>query len=142
MLPLSYQWQFNGIELPGATSPRLVLGFAGAGVYRVTVTNSIGVATSADATLQPIPIKGRAVTQPVSHTGYLGNQVRFGVTATGAMPLSYQWYFQAAPIPGATNWMLTLEHFLPRQCGPYFVVVSNGLGVATMLWPALTWAKS
>ncbi len=131
VLPLSYQWQFNGIELPGATSPALVLGFAGAGVYRVTVTNSIGVATSADATLTYPDQRPAVVTQPVSHTGYLGNQVRFGVTATGAMPLSYQWYFQAAPIPGATNWMLTLEHFLPRQCGPYFVVVSNGLGVAT-----------
>ena len=50
--PLSYQWQFNGANLSGATSTSLTLAGvqpANAGSYTVVVTNSAGSATSAAA---------------------------------------------------------------------------------------------
>jgi hypothetical protein len=51
--PFSYQWQFNGTNLPGATNLTLVLTnvqLADAGAYALRVTNSAGFAT-ASATL-------------------------------------------------------------------------------------------
>lgn len=59
--PLSYQWQRNGTNLPGATAsghttPATVLADSGA-TFRVVVTNAQGSATSNAATLtvQPVP---------------------------------------------------------------------------------------
>jgi hypothetical protein len=52
--PLSYQWKLNGINVPGATNPALVLpnvGFAAAGNYSCTVSNSYGPTNSAAAAL-------------------------------------------------------------------------------------------
>ena len=53
--PLTYQWRFNGANLPGATSPRLVIGnvqAASEGNYDVVITNPAGTATSSQASLQ------------------------------------------------------------------------------------------
>lgn len=53
-VPLTYQWQFNGVNLAGATSRTLVLPSAhptNAGGYRAIVTNLVGAATSSVATL-------------------------------------------------------------------------------------------
>jgi endonuclease/exonuclease/phosphatase family metal-dependent hydrolase len=57
-LPLSYQWQFNSANLAGATNSALMLTnvtAAHAGTYTVTVTNSLGSATSQPATLTVNP---------------------------------------------------------------------------------------
>ncbi|MGD0263000.1 MAG: immunoglobulin domain-containing protein, partial [Verrucomicrobiota bacterium] len=50
--PLSYQWQFNGNGLPGATSQSFTLPsaqLANQGLYSVVVTNAVGVAVSSNA---------------------------------------------------------------------------------------------
>ena len=52
--PLSYQWNCNGITIPGATNSSLTLtnaGFANAGDYRVVISNAHGSATSSVASL-------------------------------------------------------------------------------------------
>ncbi|MCC7376845.1 MAG: VCBS repeat-containing protein [Verrucomicrobiales bacterium] len=52
--PLSYQWQFNELALDGATNRLLLLTnltVAMAGRYTVTVSNALGIATSAPALL-------------------------------------------------------------------------------------------
>jgi hypothetical protein len=52
--PVSYQWRFNGIVLPGATNAALVLTnvqLSQVGYYGVAVSNSVGVAVSADVRL-------------------------------------------------------------------------------------------
>lgn len=52
--PLTYQWQFEGADLPGATSAVLTVtnvGLANQGYYRVIVGNSSGSATSSPALL-------------------------------------------------------------------------------------------
>ena len=51
---LKYQWQRNGVALPGATGQGIVLAnlqFAPAGTYSVRVTNAFGVAVSSNAVL-------------------------------------------------------------------------------------------
>jgi hypothetical protein len=58
--PISYQWQLNGQNIPGATNPDLVLTNvqgAIAGGYRVVVSNTLGSATSRVAQLT-IPFTG------------------------------------------------------------------------------------
>jgi hypothetical protein len=53
-MPLTYQWQFNSNNIPGATGQMLVIpsvNYANAGYYQVTVSNSISGSTS-----QPAPL--------------------------------------------------------------------------------------
>jgi hypothetical protein len=51
---LQYQWQFNGVNIPGATNAAYLISGIGTnhfGTYRVVVSNSLGVATSEPASL-------------------------------------------------------------------------------------------
>ena len=53
-LPVTYQWQHDGSDLPGATEPSLVLNFVGhedSGLYTVRVTNARGETFSKPARL-------------------------------------------------------------------------------------------
>ncbi len=57
--PLSYQWQFKGTNIEGATNAQLVVVGArkpAAGEYRVTVCNPLGCANSDPATLTATPV--------------------------------------------------------------------------------------
>jgi len=64
--PLSYQWKFNGVDIPGATTPVLSLSSvqaSNAGSYSATVSNPAGSVTSAAALLSvrslPPPSRNR-----------------------------------------------------------------------------------
>ncbi len=53
-LPIAYQWQFNGVDMPGETADVLELAnvtFARDGVYKVIATNDYGSAVSDEAKL-------------------------------------------------------------------------------------------
>src|SRR5207247_10465393 len=57
--PLSYQWQLNGTNLPGATAASLMLTnvqLSQAGNYSVTASNALGSATSSNAVLTVISV--------------------------------------------------------------------------------------
>ncbi len=57
--PLSYQWRFNNIAIPGATNPVLLLSNVQpiqAGSYAAVITNSSGSVTSSVAVLSVIPV--------------------------------------------------------------------------------------
>jgi alpha-tubulin suppressor-like RCC1 family protein len=141
-LPLSYQWQLNGTNLPGATSQVLILPEAGqAGDCRVVVSNAVGVAASALATLTLVDQPPYLLVQPQGQTGYLGGQVNLQVLAGGSGPLTYQWYTAGASIPGATNTALTLSGLSANQTEDYYVVVSNPLGTATSAVASLSSAQ-
>jgi uncharacterized repeat protein (TIGR03803 family) len=62
--PLSYQWFFNGTNLPGAIATPLTLSnvtMNDAGTYAVTVANSAGSTTSSNATLVVYPTAAAAL---------------------------------------------------------------------------------
>jgi hypothetical protein len=57
-LPLSYQWEFSGSPLPGATNSTLAqsnVSLAESGNYAVIVSNTFGTAVSSNAVLTVIP---------------------------------------------------------------------------------------
>src|SRR5262249_45357411 len=102
-LPLIYQWQLNGTNVPAATNANLSFTSAqnsNAGPYQVVITNSSGSVTSAVATLT-VNAGPTIVTQPLSQTVPVGSSVTFSVSALGPS-LTYQWLFYDTNIIGAT----------------------------------------
>ena len=68
---------------------------------------------------------------PLSQTVQVGSQAFFSVSASGAPPLSYQWYFGTNALAGATNQHLALNNVQASQSGTYTVTVTNAQGSAT-----------
>jgi hypothetical protein len=68
---------------------------------------------------------------PQSTALAVGGDVTFGVTASGTLPLIYQWRFNGAPIGGATASSLFISNAQTTDAGNYSVIVSNIAGVAT-----------
>jgi alpha-tubulin suppressor-like RCC1 family protein/outer membrane protein assembly factor BamB len=81
------------------------------------------------------PVTGTAPAisqQPAStNTVVQGGTANFTVGATGTGPLAYQWFFNSAPMSGATNVVVQIENAQRDNVGPYFAVVTNAFGAAT-----------
>ena len=131
--PLSYQWLSNGTNVTGATGTNLSLNnvqVGQAGSYAVVVTNVAGSVTSAVALLT-VWVPPAIVAQPQSSTNVVGTTASFSVTASGTMPLSYQWQSNGTNVSGATSTSLTLNNVQANQAGSYAVVVTNVAGSVT-----------
>jgi len=129
--PIKYQWNFNGTNIIGATNSSLTLVNlqpTNTGNYTVTLTNPSGTLTSSNALLTVIPTPPIITSEPLNQTNTLGTTATFSVTATGGVPLQYQWSFGLTNISGATNATLTLKNVQITQAGNYFVQVSNPYG--------------
>ncbi|HEY5911053.1 MAG TPA: immunoglobulin domain-containing protein [Verrucomicrobiae bacterium] len=138
-LPLSFQWKFNGVEIPGATDPVLALNSAAPadqGYYSIQVSNAFGAVESDAALLMVAPLWIRI--QPHSQAGFWGNPVTFAVEVTSGLPLTYQWQFNGLDLPGETNRTLLLPSVQPADAGYYAVVVSNPAGSVRSADAALT----
>lgn len=132
----AYQWLKDGVAIPGATGPTLLLPAVQAGDtgnYAVAVSNSVGSGTSATATLTVVAEAGAPVItqQPQLQTAVIGDTATFTVTATGAAPLTYQWMKDGAPIAGGASPTLTRTALQLSDAGFYSVTVSNGTGSVT-----------
>jgi hypothetical protein len=78
------------------------------------------------ATNAPILIE-----QPQTLTVGSNDGALFSVLACGIRPLSYQWRFNGADLPGAMAPTLALNGVTPGAVGSYCVVVSNETGMTT-----------
>ena len=143
--PLTFQWFKDGDLLAGAGSPQLVISnaqAADAGVYQIQVSNYLGSATSAGATLTVLPAKPSFVLQPLPAASVAGSNVVFESLAVGSdddlNPLRYAWYFQNSGIAGQTNADLLLSSITAMNQGAYYVVASNAYGTATSAVAQLT----
>ena len=138
--PLNYQWQFNGANLVGATGTSFTVNNVQAsdgGNYAVVVTNVGGSITSAVALLT-VWVPPSVATEPQSRTNLAGTSAVFSVGANGTPPLSYQWQFNGANLPGASGASLTVANVQPSDAGNYSVVVTNSAGSATSAVVVLT----
>ena len=129
--PLSFRWQLNGTNLPGATNVSLTITnvqSTNTGNYSVIVTNVVGSVTSSNAVLALLTAP--AITaQPTNQTVTQGSNVTFSVAASGTAPLSFQWWFNTTNLfLGATNLSLTVTNVQSTNAGIYSVVVTNVAG--------------
>lgn len=110
--PLAYQWQRNGTNIPGATSPSYTLQNAqvatdNGATFRCVVTNAYGTTVSATAVLTVIPqqppvLTLNVVTPRPNHYYAAGDTMRFSGVAIdpqdGQLP------------PSALTWQILFEH--------------------------------
>jgi hypothetical protein len=71
------------------------------------------------------------VLPPQAQSVVAGANVTLAVVAGGGEPLAYQWRWNGADLPGATNAILALNSVSVGQTGTYTVNVSNGTGNAS-----------
>jgi alpha-tubulin suppressor-like RCC1 family protein len=141
LAPLNYQWQRDGTNIAGATNSLFALSSLAttdAGVYSVTVSNSVGTVKSVNVVLPPVWRRPFFLLQPLTQTALCNDSPTLQVTADGTKPLSFQWWYAGAVIPGATNPALPLSHVTVSQSGSYFVVVTNFNGSTTSKVAVLT----
>ncbi len=110
--PLSYQWQFNGTNITGATGATLALSnlaITNAGAYRVVITNSAG-----------------SVTSSVANLLFFGDLKLLASTVL-AGPIGQQFRVDYADvITPSTNWLVLTNITLPYS--PYVVVDYGSAG--------------
>ncbi|MEO6035593.1 MAG: immunoglobulin domain-containing protein, partial [Verrucomicrobiota bacterium] len=131
--PLAYQWRFNGVNISGANSNSFSITniqTGDFGNYDTVVGDTSGSLTSvvvvlniADAVTAP-SITSQPQTQSVSS----GSTVNFSVAASGSLPISYQWQFNATNISGATTTNYILANVQLTNSGGYSVIVTNSGG--------------
>jgi hypothetical protein len=130
--PLAYRWFFNSAPNPGASTAQYSLSSiqaSNSGSYYVLVSNAIGVATSAVATLTVTPLAPYFTTQPVGGSVSGGSTRTLTGTANGSLPITYQWQHNSTNIPGATQTSLTLTNLAFSDSGPYVLIASNIAGM-------------
>jgi hypothetical protein len=142
--PMTFQWSRNGAAISGATAASFTTAATTSGdnnaQFTVRVTNSLGSATSAAATLTVVAPAAVAITaQPASRTASVGQTATFSVTATGSPALTYQWRKNGAAISGATAASFTTAVLTAADSGgSYTVVVTNPVNSVTSAAATLT----
>ena len=141
---LTYRWYYNtNTLLASGTNSTLMLTnvqVSDSGKISATVSNLLGTDQSAFATLtvtnstEPPGITAQPGTRNVT----VGETAEFSVTATGALPLHYQWYYNTNTLLGGeTNRTLTLPNVSADQAGVYSVVITNLYGATNSTYAAL-----
>ena len=138
--PFGYRWRFNGLDVTGATSPIYSynadpnLGaYAGVFGVEVVVTNATcsTIAAAMLTVTNPVPY---ITNQPVHTVVNIGSTAVLTAAADGHVgigyPLSYQWYFNDAPITDGTGYdaTLTINNAQIANAGSYYVTVLNSYG--------------
>jgi hypothetical protein len=103
--------------------------------YGLSVDHSATNSTSAVATLT-VHTLPTITAQPRTQADKLGTSADFWVLADGVPPLTYQWFFNASPIPNAISNHLYFPILQSSQSGTYQVVVTGPFGSVTSA-PAL-----
>lgn len=144
--PLRYQWRFNGVPLPGANGPSLLLtnvALSHLGAYSVVISNRVGW-TEASAYLTVL-VRASFVVQPVSQEVPAGGTVVLSASWIGTPPMGHRWRrgsttlafvlptdgFTWVPVSNGFIWasptssFLVLTNLSLSLTGSYTVVVSN-----------------
>jgi hypothetical protein len=93
----------------------------------VSVQNPVGAILSDSVTLNLLQ-RARIVQQPSDLVATAGSSATFRVLAQGTADLTYQWYFEGAPIEGATAPTYSIAETGESHEGRYWVEVRNPVG--------------
>ena len=133
--PMTFQWRFNGIILPGETNPSLTVRnvqLAQGGFYTVVVTDGVGPVVSAPAKLLVL-VDPVILQQPRSQTVSVGDTVTLSVTLneTATQPVRFRWRRDAVTVApfsqGAATF--TIYNVQLAHAGTYSVLVTNAANV-------------
>ncbi|HLX71889.1 MAG TPA: immunoglobulin domain-containing protein, partial [Verrucomicrobiae bacterium] len=141
--PISYQWQFNGTNIPNATNTSLSLSGLQApntGSYNAVVSNPY-LTNVATATLTVTPVPPTVTSQPANQRTPVNGVASFSVGVTGSTPFSYQWQFNGTNIDSATNSTLSITNVQATNAGAYQVTINNGAGTTNSHTAILTVAR-
>jgi hypothetical protein len=137
-----YQWQFQGVDLPGATNSRLTLTNVQArneGAYQVVVANEFGHVASPSALFRLVMPPAILSKSPAADPGVRYQAaVSLSVTAsslgqTNGFPLVYQWRHNGTNLAGPWSDTYTFPANAGSE-GTYSVSVSNVAGSASAAW--------
>ncbi len=123
--PLAFQWEKDGVPIPGANGPALSLqnpNASDSGDYTLIVTNALGLVSSRPAALtilEPVSITA----QPSGATVAAGVSLNLTVKVSGNPQPIYQWRKNGINIPGAIFSTLLLTNAQPFDGGIYSVIV-------------------
>lgn len=127
--PITYQWQFNNVDIPGATGAQYEIASAAmsdSGNYRVVVTNPAGSVNGPATPLTVNKLPPEIVSQPVPINVVDGSSASFSVVAQDSEPLSYQWRRDGVDIPNENASTLMLASVSIADHNSYYSVeVSN-----------------
>ncbi|MEQ1892969.1 MAG: immunoglobulin domain-containing protein [Planctomycetota bacterium] len=134
---LTYQWEFNGNPILGATSDTYSIAATvkpDYGAYTCVVSDDCGFVESNVGNLQAPTQSGKAqlgalsfqiLTQPVSTIGCLNDSVTFTVVAAGNN-VTYQWRKNFVDMGGETGSSLTLSSLTAGDSAFYDVRLTSG----------------
>lgn len=136
---LRYQWQRNGVDIPGANAARLVVAAVSAddngARYAVVVSSASGsvISESAVVTIQAVLPVLEITGQPQPASVDVGQQARFSVSVSDGSPAaSYQWQRNGVDIAGATSSTYTTPATALADSGAsYSVRIRRGTAVVT-----------
>jgi hypothetical protein len=134
--PFSWQWRFNGLNIPGATNATLLFSpveLEHEGVYDVFVSNPGGSTFSAPALMNVAAPPTITIGLPLEFVAARGSNVVLSVTAIGPGPLTYQWRVNGVDIDGATARTLSLPNVQLSHAGDYEVRVTNPTATVTTM---------
>jgi hypothetical protein len=130
-LPMTYSWTKNGTVVgTGRTLTIASAKLSDAGTYSCSVSDSTKTVSCTSFTLTVNEIV-RITKQPVSQMLNEGASASMSIAATGAAPISYQWYYNGTAISGATSSSLNIAATKVADSGNYHVVVKNPGSSAT-----------
>lgn len=132
----TYQWQFNGVDIPGARFRTLTVSNVQpdkVGEYRVLVSNGLTTLVSSNATLalNVMPEPPRFVLSPRDQNVFIGQRIRLLAQASGVPAPTFHWFRNGLPLPGVTGGSLIIANAQLSDAGLYAVVASNALGRVT-----------
>ena len=82
--------------------------------------------------------------QPADQSVVVSNTATFSAALTGALPMSFQWYFNSSPladdgrISGSTTANLSISNITTADAGSYMLAVTNFLGTTNSTAAVLT----
>ncbi|MEE9294086.1 MAG: trypsin-like serine protease [Phycisphaerae bacterium] len=133
--PLAYQWQFDGVDIPGATQSTYAIGAVIAdelGDYTVVVTDRCGNGASTEETPASLSlIPPDIIEQPAAVVACEGDSAWFTVVVEGLEPILYQWQLERRDIVGATSATYVIDPVTEEDFGLYRCRVSDGCGGVT-----------